>query len=263
MLAVIDSLLNIWKHRILIYTLIGRDLKARYRGSVLGFMWSFLNPLLMMLVYALVFQYWLRFDMKGYAAYLCTGLLPWIWFSSGILEGSRSIIVGSNLVNKALFPAEILPIVSVFTNMVNFLLSLPMLLIIMHFYGIPVFNPYMLLLIFPMIVQIFFMLAVVMFLSTMSVYFRDVEQILANIMNLLFFLIPIIYPRDIEILKQYPLLIKANPIAMIIMSYQDIFYFGTLFAYKRLLVIGLCSVIMFLIGYAVFNRHKDNFPEEV
>ncbi|MBN2381838.1 ABC transporter permease [bacterium] len=259
----IANLKNLFRHRVLIYTLVLRELKARYRGSVLGFLWSFLNPLLMMGVYALVFNYYLRFDMKGYTAYLCCGLLPWIWFSTGVLEGSRSIIVGSNLVNKALFPAEILPIVSVLSNLVNFLLSLPMLLIILRLYHITL-TPYALLFVFSIVVQVIMMTAIVMFLSTMSVYFRDVEQILANLMSLMFFVCPIIYTVDgVEIMQKYPLLYKANPIALVMMSYQDIFFYGRLFHWKRLLLIGLGSLLLFMIGYAIFNRNKDNFPEEV
>jgi len=260
---VIANLRDLYRYRVLIYTLIVRELKARYRGSVLGFLWSFLNPLLMMSVYALVFNYYFRFDIKGYAAYLCCGLLPWIWFSTGILEGSRSIIVGSNLVNKALFPAEILPIVSVLSNLVNFLLSLPMLLIILFFYSIKV-TPYALLLVFPVLVQVLLMTAIVMFLSTASVYFRDVEQILANLMSLMFFLCPIIYMVDqIPIMQRYPILYKGNPIALVMMSYQDIFFYGRMFDWQSLLIIALCSLVLFFAGYAVFNRTKDNFPEEV
>lgn len=259
----IENLINLYRHRVLIYTLVVRELKARYRGSVLGFLWSFLNPLLMMGVYALVFNYYLRFDMKGYTAYLCCGLLPWVWFSTGVLEGSRSIIVGSNLVNKALFPAEILPLVSVLSNLVNYILSLPMLLIILLLYKIEL-TPYALLFIFPIIVQVIAMAALVMFLSTFSVYFRDVEQILANLMSLLFFVCPIIYTVDqIPIMQKHPILYLGNPVGLIMMSYQDIFFYGRIFHWKRLLVIAFISILLFILGYIQFNRNKDNFPEEV
>lgn len=261
--GIFENLRVLIRYRILISTLVARELKARYRGSVLGFLWTFLNPLLMMTVYSVVFQFYLRFDMKNYAAFLCCGLLPWIWFSSGILEGARSIVVGSNMVNKALFPAEVLPLVSVLSNLANFILSLPMLLIILAVFKVQ-FTPYMLLIIFPIMVQVIMMAAIVMFLSTFSVFFRDVEQILTNLMNLLFFICPILYTADkVDMMVKHPILYMGNPVALVIMSYQDLLFYGRIFHWKRLIAVGVLSLILFLVGYWVFNRNKDNFPEEV
>ena len=118
------NLRQLIRHRRLIQTLVARELKARYRGSVLGFFWSFINPLLLLLVYTFVFSVVLPgfrgVDLEPYALFLFCGLLPWTWFSSALLESSNSLIAGGNLIKKVLFPAEILPIVSVLSNMFHF-----------------------------------------------------------------------------------------------------------------------------------------------
>src|SRR5688572_30738886 len=115
-----DNLAALPRYRGLIQSLVARELKARYRGSVLGMFWSFGNPLLLLLVYSTVFSYFIdeRADVKPYALFLCCGLLPWTWFSSSLNESTNSLIAGGNLIKKVLFPAEILPIVSVLANMV-------------------------------------------------------------------------------------------------------------------------------------------------
>ena len=119
------------RYRGLIQSLVARELKARYRGSVLGFFWSFINPLLLLLVYSFVFTTSCRTDVEGlqpYALFMFCGILPWTWFSSSLTEASGSLIAGGNLIKKVLFPAEVLPIVSVLANMVHFFLGLPILL---------------------------------------------------------------------------------------------------------------------------------------
>src|SRR5262249_6785169 len=142
-------LADLYRHRALIGTLVLRELRARYRGSFLGFLWSFLNPLLLMLVYALVFSIYLRVPMDGYAVFLFSGLLPWLWFSSS-LGHAAGVIVGSGaLVKRVLFPAEILPLVSVLSNLINMLLSLPLLFAFLLAFGI---RPHAVLLFLPLLV---------------------------------------------------------------------------------------------------------------
>ena len=126
-----DNLRNLPKYRGLIQSLVARDLKARYRGSVLGFFWSFINPLLLLLIYSFVFTVVLPGahpqEIEPYALFMFCGILPWTWFSSSLLESSSVLISGGNLIKKVLFPAEVLPIVTVLANMVHFLLGLPIL----------------------------------------------------------------------------------------------------------------------------------------
>ena len=127
----LENLRNLLKYRGLIQSLVVRDLKARYRGSVLGFFWSFINPLLLLLIYSFVFTVVLPGthpkEIEPYALFMFCGILPWTWFSSSLLESSSVLISGGNLIKKVLFPAEVLPIVTVLANMVHFLLGLPIL----------------------------------------------------------------------------------------------------------------------------------------
>ena len=126
--AMIRNLTELYQYRALLIALSMRELKARYRASVLGFLWTFLNPTLNMLVYALVFGVLMRNSVPNYAYYLFTGLLPWIFFSSSVLGGTTSISDRRDLLTKVRFPAQVLPATVVLTNLINFLLSLPLLL---------------------------------------------------------------------------------------------------------------------------------------
>src|SRR5438034_8628926 len=136
----VQNLQNLLKYRGLIQSLVVRDLKARYRGSVLGFFWSFVNPLLLLLVYWFVFTTVMPNRVDGvqpYALFMFCGILPWTWFSSSLTEASGSLISGGNLIKKVLFPAEVLPIVSVLANMVHFFLGLPILIVFLIVYRLP------------------------------------------------------------------------------------------------------------------------------
>src|SRR5688572_15849967 len=128
----IAQLATLFRYRLLIQSLVGRELKARYRGSVLGFFWSFINPLLLLLTYGLVFTYMLPIGrtagLEPYFLFLFCGILPWTWFNSSILEASGVLISGGNLIKKVLFPAEVLPVVTVLANFVHFLFGLPILI---------------------------------------------------------------------------------------------------------------------------------------
>src|SRR6187549_3378784 len=134
------NLARLTRYRGLIQSLVARELKARYRGSVLGFFWSFINPLLLLLVYSFVFKYFLPRggeDLPHYVVFMFCGILPWTWFSSSLLESSGVLISGGNLIKKVLFPAEVLPIVTVLANMVHFFLGLPILAIFLIYYRHP------------------------------------------------------------------------------------------------------------------------------
>ncbi|MBI2567374.1 MAG: ABC transporter permease [Candidatus Schekmanbacteria bacterium] len=261
-----DALGEMVKYRLLVSTLVMRELKARYRGSFLGFLWSFLNPLLLMLIYTLVFSVYLRMDSSAiggpYAMFLFSGLLPWTWFLSSILEGSSSIIANGNLVNKALFPPEILPTVSVLSNFVHFLLGLPILALFLLAFGI-VPTHHVVLLPVLMVIQGAFTLGVTLALATMNVYLRDLQHILGNVMTLWFFITPIIYPVS-AIPAGFKVTTYLNPMAPLIAAYQDILF------YRRwpqspvaLGVVALFAVVVAAWGYSVMIRSRDEFPEEV
>ncbi len=263
----LHNLAQLVRYRGLIQSLVARELKARYRGSVLGFFWSFINPLLLLLVYSFVFSVILinRGTVQPYAIFLFCGILPWTWFSSSILESSNVLISGGNLIKKVLFPAEVLPIVTVLANMVHFLLGLPILFLFMAYKG--VWPDPAGLLWFPVVllVQLILTLGVALIVSSLTVHFRDIKDILGNLMTFWFFATPIIY--DMTLFDAMPtgqFLINLNPFTHIAISYQEIlFYPGPVGHWKWLLALGAASVGLFLLGYFLFDRLRDSFAEAV
>src|SRR5215471_5743874 len=184
------NLVQLPRYRGLIQSLVARELKARYRGSVLGFFWSFINPLLLLLVYSIVFAYIMpaRFtggdepkpfaDAYPYAVFLFCGLLPWTWFASSLNESAGVLISGGNLIKKVLFPAEVLPIVTVTANMVHFFLALPILVIFLVVYQAPLTAGELAWFPFVVLVQYVFTLSCALILSSLTVHFRDIKDIL-------------------------------------------------------------------------------------
>jgi len=273
-----QNLRQLVRYRALIQSLVARELKARYRGSVLGFFWSFVNPLLLLLVYSFVFAYVLKNTTKGlqpYPLFLFCGLLPWTWFSSSLLESSNVLISGGNLIKKVLFPAEVLPIVTVLANMVHFLLALPILAAFLVAYramGYPIVLTFgeMIWLPVVLLVQLVLTLGLALILSALTVHFRDIRDILANLMTFWFFATPIIYPLlpgtgPVGEMPHFAqTLFDLNPFTHLAVSYQEIlFYDGPFGHWRWLLALGLASVLLFLFGYFVFDRLRDSFAEEV
>ena len=260
------SLANLVRYRGLIWSLVARDLKARYRGSVLGFFWTFVNPLLLLLVYSFVFTTIMPNKAPGvqpYSLFMFCGILPWNWFSSSLSEAAGSLISGGNLIKKVLFPAEILPIVGVLANMVNFLLGLLILVPCLIYYGR--LHLTLNLLWFPVvvIVQLIFTGALALILAALTVHFRDIRDLLANFLMLWFFSTPIIYPWFQENVRRFKLLFDVNPFTHIAISYQEILFFGPVGHWKWLLALGVGSVFLFLGGYWLFDRLRDSFAEAV
>ena len=269
-MKLIANLQEVYKHRLLIRTLVGRELKARYRGTVLGFFWSFFNPFLLMVVYTVVFGFILkpRDPTLGegpwmYALYLFAGILPWTWFSSSLNDSANVLMVNGNLIKKILFPAEVLPIVSVTSNFIHFLFGLPILLIFLFVFGKPP-TVYLLLLPAVLLVQFVFSLCFSLLLSALTVHFRDIKDILSNLLTFWFFSTPIVY--SLGMLEHSPALravLDLNPMTHIIGGYHDCLFFGQMIHWKRLGVTLIVSLVLFVIGYAVFDRLRDSFPEEV
>jgi len=263
----LSNLVKLGRYRALIQTLVVRDLKARYRGSVLGFFWSFFNPALLLFIYTFVFTKVLPSshppDMEPFALFMFCGILPWTWFSSSLLESSNTLIAGGNLIKKVLFPAEVLPIVTVLANMVHFFLGLPILAAFVIYYQRPV-DPVELLW-FPVIVlvQLVLTTGLAMFLSALTVHFRDLKDLLGNILTLWFFATPIIYSIEMAPPDMRPWL-NLNPMTHLMRSYQEVLFFERPLGHQKWLAgLGVASVVVFLAGYFVFDRLRDSFAEEV
>jgi ABC-type polysaccharide/polyol phosphate export permease len=262
---VFENLRQLPRYRGLIQSLVSRELKARYRGSVLGFFWSFANPLLLLLVYTFVFSYVMRppEGIHDYALFLFCGLLPWTWFQTSLVESSGILISGGNLIKKVMFPAEILPIVTVLSNLVHFLFGLIILVVFLIYFQAPL-QPLELLW-FPVVVvvQLVLTLGFALILSALTVHFRDIKDILGNVMTLWFFATPIIYSWK-NPPPQIRRFLNANPVTHLAVSYQEILYFDGPFGHwKWLLALGMGSIVLFLFGYFLFDRLRDSFAEEV
>ena len=255
------------RYRGLIQSLVARELKARYRGSVLGFFWSFINPLLLLLVYWFVFSVVLPgirpIDVQPYALFMFCGLLPWTWFSSSVLEASNALIMGGNLIKKVLFPAEVLPFVTVFANMIHFFLGLPIIAAALVYFEVPINWLDLLWLPVIVLVQLIFTLGLALIVAPLTVHFRDLKDILGNLMTFWFFATPIIYPMSLAPAGGKWLL-DLNPFTHLAISYQEVlFYDGPFGHWKWLLALGGASIVLFLAGYFLFDRLRDSFAEEV
>jgi ABC-type polysaccharide/polyol phosphate export permease len=254
------------RYRALIQSLVARELKARYRGSVLGFFWSFINPLLLLTIYTFVFKYVMPAAPQGtdpYPLFMFCGLLPWTWFASALIESSGVLISGGNLIKKVLFPAEILPIVTVTANMVHFFLALPILVFFLVWFRAPLTAGELAWFPVVVLVQYVFTLACALILSALTVHFRDIRDILANLITLWFFATPIIYSYQFApaLARRF---MNLNPFAHLAISYQEILFFpGPFGHWKWLVALGFASVVFFMFGYFVFDRLRDSFAEEV
>jgi ABC-type polysaccharide/polyol phosphate export permease len=260
------NLARVGRYRGLIQSLVARELKARYRGSVLGFFWSFFNPLLLLLVYTFVFNNVLQArspHADPYALFLFCGLLPWTWFATSLTESSGVLISGGNLIKKVLFPAEILPIVSVLANMVHFLLGLPILAAFLVYYQKPLQVSELVWFPAVLLVQLVLTLGLALILSALTVHFRDIRDILSNLLTVWFFVTPIIYPWQ-EAPDSIKRFLNLNPFMHLAVSYQEILFFDGPFGHlKWMLMLGAISILFFLAGYFIFDRLRDTFAEEV
>jgi ABC-type polysaccharide/polyol phosphate export permease len=262
----LHNLAALVRYRGLIQSLVARELKARYRGSVLGFFWSFINPLFLLLIYSFVFKYILQQRAEGIAHYelfMFCGILPWTWFSSSLLESSGVLIAGGNLIKKVLFPAEILPIVTVLANMVHFFFGLAILAVFLIWFERPLNLAELAWFPVALLVQLVLTLGFALLLSALTVHFRDIRDILGNLVTFWFFATPIIYPYFI--MRDWQLrLLQFNPFTHLAITYQEILYFeGPVGHAFWLLVLGGISIGWFLFGYFIFDRLRDTFAEEV
>jgi len=255
---VIKNLRELYRYRALLWSLTVRELRARYRASVLGFLWTFLNPTLQMLVYALVFGVVMKNSDPHYPFVLFAGLLPWIYFASSVTGGTTSVSDRRDLLTKVRFPAQVLPATVVLTNLVNFLLSLPLLTGLgLIFHVLPSWHY---VLVIPIVaLQTLFTLAVCYALSSLNVAFRDLQHIVANLIQLAFFGTPILWDSGLAPRWYF----YANPMAALVRAYRDIFVTQQIPNPNPLIAVGLLSLLFLLIGSTVFERRREEFAELV
>jgi len=257
---VLGSVKQVWQFRTLVGALVRRHIATRYRGSLFGFLWSLLNPLCLMAVYTLVFSYYMRFNGgPHYHLMVFAGLLPWIWTSSSLVEGTASLVNSGHLITKSLFPPQVLPVVSVTAAMVHFLLALPILAFFSLAAGVSVSWTW---LVVPFIVVLhaLFLTGIVLGLSALNVFFRDVQHLVGNLLTLLFFLCPVVYPVSV-VPERLRFLITYNPFAALTQFYQELLVEGTLPNAGAVLYVAATCCLVAFIGARIHGHYQERFAE--
>lgn len=263
----ISKFRELYSYRELLFSLTRKELKVKYRGSILGFFWSLLNPILIMLVYSFVFSIVMRLGIKNYAIFLISVLLPFNFLSNSVNYGASSIIANGSLINKIYFPREIIPLSIVFANLFNFLFELIALFIVLAILGYK-FYMYLYLLPVLIIIQFFLVAGSTLLVSSLNVFFRDLQHLISIIMMIWFFGTPIIYPLSM-VPEKFRYIMMANPMTVFAIFYRNLFYYvnypeqlGFPSARAILIALGITFFIFFL-GYAIFKKLEPKFAEEI
>jgi lipopolysaccharide transport system permease protein len=247
--------------RDLLRELVVRDIKLRYKRSFLGIAWSLLNPLFQLVVLVFLFNRALRLEIPNYVSFAFTGVLAYDWFQSGLFLATVCITDGRDLIKRPGFPAAILPVSTVTTSMIHFLLALPILLL---FVVIDIGRLTAAIAALPVVIVLEFLLilGLAYLTAALQVTFRDTQHLLGILLRLLFFLTPVFYDASV-IPESYQALYRLNPMAQLITAYRTILLEGQLPPFFSLLTLGVVSMGLFWVGYTVFQRASDRFVEEL
>ena len=252
---------ELYQYRELLKTSVHKEIRGKYKGSFLGVLWSFLNPLLMVAVYAIVFPYIMRVKQDNYLIYLITGIIPWTFFTAVISNGCHCVWINGGIIKKVYFPREIIPISVVCAGLINFLISCCIILIFVIFGGVGIsINLVWLPLI--ALIQAVFSLGLLLILSAINVYVRDIEYLVQFLVNLVFYGTPILYSAAM-FPEKYRWILYLNPLAHLLDAYRAIFYYKTMPNLESLGIVGAVSIVVLIIGFLVFKKLEKGFAEEV
>lgn len=258
-----SSLKELYDYRQMIFSLVRKDLRGRYKGSVLGFLWTFINPLFQLLVYTIAFSFILPSPIEKYYLHLFVALIPWIFFSSSVQGGANSIIAAKDMVAKIYFPREVIPISYVTSCFVNMLLSFIIIFAVVIFSGVGLNFLAVLCLPVIMLVEYIMALGMAMLFSAITVFFRDMEHILSIITMAWIYLTPVLYPIDMIENKTIQRLFYINPMTSVIVAYRDVLYYAKVPDLSTLLIAFGFGVLILFIGSFVFSGLKRHFAEEL
>lgn len=252
---------DLYNYRELLKTNIKKDVGGKYKHSFLGVLWSFINPLLQIAVYALVFQVILKSDIENYAVYLCCGLIPWQYFSNVVIRGAAVMIDNGNIIKKVYFPREILPISIATSEGVNFLIATIIILGFVIFGGIGL-SVNILWYFVILAIQYIISIGITLIVSSLTVYFRDLLHLLGVFMQLLFYATPIVYAMD-AVPASLQWILKINPMSYLIEGYRAIFYYKTMPNFQGLLIALIMGIVLCVAGYFIFKKLEKRFAEEL
>lgn len=253
---------ELYDYRQMIFSLVKKDLRARYQGSALGFLWTFINPLFQLIIYTIVFSTFMRMGIDKFYMFLFVALVPWIFFNSCLQQGAMAIIDNKEMVKKIYFPRMVLPMSYVMSCFVNMLLSFVVIfaVIIVTGFGIN----FKALLFLPLIMLIEFLLALgfTLITSASTVYIRDLQHILAIVGMGWMYLTPVVYPASMVPDKYRPLF-NLNPMAPIVTAYRDILYYKQIPRMTTLVQASFMGIILIVVGIIMFNKLQRGFAEEL
>ena len=252
---------ELYEYRQLLKSNISKEVRGKYKGSFLGVLWSFVNPLLMTLVYAIVFPFILKNSQPHYTTFIVIAIIPWTWFTYTIMSGTNTFLVNAGIIKKVYFPREILPISIVTSGLINFLISCIIIGLFLLFSGIG-FSFYILYLPLIVLIQYILQLGLIFITSSIDVYIRDAEYIINFIVQMIFYATPVLYSIDM-FPEKFRWILRLNPLATIIESYRNILYYKTSPDFIMLGITFIISMAVLLIGFAIFEKLKKGFAEEL
>lgn len=253
---------ELWNYREMIVSLVKRDLKSRYKGSVLGFLWMFLNPLLQLCVYTVVFSIIMRSGIEKFYLFLFVALVPWIFFSMCLAGGTTIIFAQQDMVKKIYFPRQVLPIAFTTSQFVNMVLSFIIIFIVVAFSGIGLHVNALVFLPLVMLIEYILALGITFLTSALTVYFRDLEHILGIVSMAWMYMTPILYDVT-SVPEELIMIFNLNPMTPIIVAYRDILYYGEAPQMGTLLNAFILGVAVLVIGEITFAILQKHFVEEL
>lgn len=249
-------------YKYLLYQLILREIKGRYKQSIIGYFWVILNPLIQLLVYSFVFSIIFRFPLNNipYPIFLFAGLLPWIYFQTSLGSAALSLIDNSNLIKKVNFPRETLPYSIIISKAIDLFFASALLLIFMLFSHMSL-QPSIIFIIPLLLIQVILMAGLSLLISTSNLFYRDIQYLVNLLLMLWMYLTPIVYPLSL-VPSQYVNFYKLNPMVGIIEGYRSAL-FGLEFDKGTILFSGIISILIFIFSFWIFKRSEKVFADIV
>jgi len=260
---VINQFNELFKHRELLVNMVYREIHGRYRQSILGLAWTFLKPLFTVSIITLVFSVFVRIpsDNIPYPLFALGALLPWSLFRTAISSGVTSLTGKSNLISKVYFPREILPLSAIMASVIDFLLTLLILIVLMIFYRVELsWNIFYVFLILP--IELLFVMGLTFLLSMLNVWYRDVTHGIGVLLQLWMYLTPIVYPYSMVPLP-YRHFYQLNPLVGIVEGFRSVMIKGTSPDLNLLTISFIVGLITFIVGYGIFKAHEFEFADVI
>lgn len=257
-----NTIKELFQYREMIASLIKKELRGRYKGSVLGFFWTFLNPLLQLAVYTVVFTVFFPSNIEKYYIFLFVGLIPWLFFNTSLAGGAASVVSQESLVKKIYFPRLVLPISFVTSAFVNMLLTFIVIFAVLIFSGYGINIKVLWALPLVMIVEYLLALGIAMLSSALTVYFRDLEYILGIVAMAWMYITPVLYDMSV-VPEEFRTLVYLNPMTGIILCYKDILYYKQLPQLETMGIAFVMGVGFLVVGFVCFNKLQKRFVEEL